>query len=312
MSKIIFPSSWSLNINDFDELSLRLSIPTDYLLSWDKKIPFFYRKKIIVKKGKERTLLIPTQELKSIQRKILDNLFNFEFPNCVHGGIPGRSIITNAKIHLKQKWVMCLDIRKFFPSVHFKKIYSNFISLNCSPEVAKLLTHFTTHKHQLPQGTPTSPAIANIVLYNFDKRIFNLCKIKGFKYSRYFDDVTISGCSNPKSLLEKCELITNQEGFKINKNSKKLRIMASTEEQIVTGLLVNGEKLQIPSKKIQKIQNKLEKLTSGDFSIFLNKEPVKIKATMKGYLAFLKSVEPQKTKELEERFRKINWDSFCS
>jgi retron-type reverse transcriptase len=310
MPKIIFPQNWLLNIKDFDQLSSRLGLSVDYLLSWEKKITSSYHKKIIITKGKPRNLLVPVQELKNIQRKILYNILDFDFPECVHGGIAGRSVITNAKLHLAQKWVMCLDIRKFFPSVHFQKIYNNFILLNCSPKIAKLLTHFTTYEHQLPQGTPTSPAIANTVLYNFDKRISNLCEIKKFKYSRYFDDVTISGHRNPKCLFKKCELITNQEGFKIN--HKKVRIMHSTEEQIVTGLLVNERKLRMSSGGIKKVQDILDKLMSGDFSPFISEEPVKIKATLKGHLAFLKSVDPQVEKKLEEKFHKINWNSFCS
>lgn len=204
---------------------------------------------------------------------------------------------------------MCLDIRKFFPSVHFQKIYDSFISLNCSPEVAKLLTHFTTYEYQLPQGTPTSPAIANTILYNFDRRISTLCEIKGFKYSRYFDDITISGHRNPKCLFKKCELITNQEGFKIN--HEKIRIIPHTEEQIVTGLLVNGKKLRISSGGIKKVQDILDKLMSSDFSLFISGEPVKIKATLGGHLAFLKSVDPEAEKKLEEKFNKIDWSSFC-
>lgn len=310
MSKINFSQNWLLNINDFDQLSTKLSFPSDYLLKWEKKIPFCYHEKIIVAKGKPRKLLIPIKELRNIQRKILDNILNFKFPSYVHGGISGRSVITNAKTHLNQKWVMCLDIRDFFPSVHFKRIYNNFILLYCSPEVAKLLTHFTTYKYQLPQGAPTSPAIANMILYAFDKRIFNLCKIKGVKYSRYFDDITISGSNNPKILIKKCELITNQEGFKINKNPQKLRIMSHTEEQLVTGLLVNGKKLRISSKEIKKIQDILDELISGNFSIFIDKEPVKVKETIKGHLAFLKSVDQQTAKKLEEKFHQINWSSF--
>lgn len=293
------------------QLSSKLSLPIDYLLEWERKIKFNYHKKIISTKGKQRELLIPVRELRNIQRRILDNILNFEFQDYVHGGISGRSVITNAKTHLNQKWVMCLDVKDFFPSVHFKKIYNNFILLNCSPEVAKLLMHFTTYEYQLPQGAPTSPAIANMVLYSLDKRIFNLCKIKKLKYSRYFDDITISGNHNPEPILEKCEEIIKEEGFKINKKPGKLRILPSSQEQIVTGLLVNNKKLHLPSGTIDKIQDILDRLGRGDFSIFINKDPIKIKATIKGHLSFLKSADAQMTEKLEEKFLKINWNSFC-
>lgn len=311
MQKIKFPQNWLLNTYSLPQISSKLSLPIDYLLRWERKIKFNYHKKRITTKGKPRELLIPVRELRNIQRKILYNILNFEFQNYVHGGVTGRSVITNARTHLNQKWVMCLDVKDFFPSVHFKKIYSNFVLLNCSPEVAKLLMHFTTYEYQLPQGAPTSPAIANMVLYNLDKRIFSLCKIKGLKYSRYFDDITISGTHNPQSILKKCEIITRQEGFKINKKPGKLRILPSSQEQIVTGLLVNNKKLHMPSETIDKIQDILDRLNLGDSSIFLDKDPIKIKTSIKGHLSFLKSVDAQMTKKLEEKFLKINWDSFC-
>ena len=127
MSKIIFPENWLLNIIDLNQLSSMLSLSVDYLLNWEKKIPFSYYRKIIINREKQRELLIPALELRNIQRRILDRILNFKFPSYIHGGISGRSIITNAKTHLNQKWIMCLDIRNFFPLVHFKRIYNNFI-----------------------------------------------------------------------------------------------------------------------------------------------------------------------------------------
>jgi len=202
MTEIKFPKEWLLNIKNIDQLASLVSVSTINLLKIEKKIPVFYYEKTISKGNKERVLFVPALELKKVQRKILNNILNFKFPFYTHGGISGRSIITNARMHLSQKWVMCLDIKDFFPSIHYKKIYKNFILLNCSSRVSKLLTHLTTYKYQLPQGTPTSPAIANIILYNLDKRIFGLCRMKNLKYSRYFDDIAISGSSNPKSILK--------------------------------------------------------------------------------------------------------------
>lgn len=309
--KNIFPKDWLLNITDFQQLSDKIGLPFDYLKNLEKKIPSHYHKKTIIKKNKARELLIPNFELKDVQRKILKNILNFKFPNYVYGGVTGLSVIANARLHLSQKWVICLDIRNFFPSVHFKRIYNNFISLSCYPDIANSLTHFVTYKHQLPQGAPTSPAIANIVLYNLDKRIFNLCKLEGFKYSRYFDDITISGKNNPKSILNKCGLIISQEGFKLNRNPEKLRIMPATEKQIVTGLLVNGKNLHLPPEQIVKIKSIIKMLTLGDLPAFIDKEPAEVKATIQGHLSFLESVDFKIAQKMKQDFNKINWNHFC-
>ena len=295
-----------------EELAERLGVPIAYLQALNSKISYSYHPKILVKKGKERELLVPNQELKTAQRKILGKVLNFPFPNYVHGGVSERSILTNATVHLNQKWVMCLDIKNFFPSVHHEKIYHNFISLNCSHAVADALRHFTTYKYQLPQGAPTSPAVANMVLQNLDQRIFTLCKNQGFTYSRYFDDITISGSKNPKRLLVPCESIIKSQGLRVNKKPEKLRIVSSMEHQVVTGLLVNGKSLQIPPEKVTEIKESLVKISGGDFSLFQQIDPVKIKNMFAGYISFLKFVDPRIAKEIEGEFRVINWDSFVA
>lgn len=311
MAKIAIPSTWLLNIRSYNQLASRLSVSVVDLLTLEKKIPRCYHKKPIPKNGGTRILTIPSQKLRDIQRKILDNVLNFEFPNYIHGGIPDRSIVTNAGMHLSQKWVTCLDIQDFFPSVYYKRIYNNFISLNCSHIIARILTHFTTYDYELPQGAPTSPMIANIVFYNLDKKLFNFCKKRGLRYSRYFDDIAISGSRNPRPLIKDIELSIESEGFIMNKKPGKLQVMECTKEQLVTGLKVNGKRLQVSSKELNKINDILDKLILKNFSVFVDKDPLKIKATMQGHLAFLKSINPQKEKALKQKFLKINWDSFC-
>ncbi len=311
MKDVVFPRSWLLNLNTIESLAERLNLSMEYLRNLEKRIPSCYCVKNIKIKNKIRTLTIPDRELKIIQRNILSSILKFKFPNYVHGGVSGRSIISNAETHLSKKWVMCLDIKNFFPSVHFKKIYNNFVFLNCSQNVSSMLTHLTTYNYQLPQGAPTSPIIANMVLYDLDKRFFNLCMLNGFKYSRYFDDIAISGKKNPEIILGKCESIIKSEGFTINKKPEKLRIRHSSEEQIVTGLLVNGKNLQMPKEKITEIKNTLQKMESGDFSNFIDKDPIKIKSVMGGHIVFLKSVNLSIARELEKCFNNIKWEQFC-
>lgn len=299
-----FPSNWYLNIKTLQRLAAVLSFDEKDLASIERTVPRRYRLALI----KGRVLSIPDNSLKAVQKSILKNVFNFPFSNYVHGGVKNRSIITNATVHKQQKWVACLDIRKFFPSVHYSKILSVFYQLQCSPEVAKTITHFTTYRHQLPQGSPTSPVIANLVLFNFDLRVDKLCKIKGFRYSRYFDDITISGNKPPMSICLKIVKVAEQEGFKIPiDNPEKFRIIPNSQPQIVTGLIVNGKNLKIDPSALTDLEKTLSDLAAD--GIILD-NPQKQYHKIKGLLSYLQSVQPNKARLLTAKFGRINWERY--
>jgi len=303
-----------LDIELVEELASKINILPKDLIALERKIPSYYKKTRIPKHNNgeglsERTIYIPKNPLKKIQRTILKNILKFEFPIYVTGGIKGRSIVDNAKPHMGQKWLLCLDLQDFFPSIHFTKIHNCFISLNCSPKIAKALTHFTTYKFQLPQGVPTSTTIANMVLYSLDKRVFNLCKYGGFKYSRFVDDITISGPKNPKYLLDKCKKIVTQEGFKINLS--KVKITPPGKKKLVTGIVVDGERLKPSQKELNKIKEALDRLSSKDFSMFSEEDPSTLKKKIRGHISFIKSFNHSSANRLEQKFKKIYWDNFC-
>jgi RNA-directed DNA polymerase len=133
-----------------------------------------------------------------------------------------------------------------------------FIALGCSSDAADTLTHFTTFNRELPQGAPTSPVLSNFVLHPFDERVRNLCRIKRFSYSRYFDDVAISGDVNPSSTCQKIVEICSNLGFRINtKDPRKFRITNKDQDQIVTGLIVNNNKLKVSLSFLAKLENNL-------------------------------------------------------
>lgn len=309
MKRYEFPKSWKLDIKTKEELASRLGMAVGELNRLERSIPRNYRYAIIRQERagewKIRELWIPSDDLKEVQRLILKNLLSFQFPDYIHGGVSKKSIITNAKTHQVRKWVACLDIKDFYPTVHFSRVQQVFLDLECSPLVASTLTHFVSFQHQLPQGAPTSPTISNLILYNFDLRVARLChQIKRLKFSRYFDDVAISGEENLEGVCLKVVKIAAQEGFYIHaKGPKKFVVYGRGIPQVVTGIVVNGKRLRASPEFLERLEQVLDELTGRAPKVH---NPAKIIDQTLGMIAFLKSIEPPRAKELNARFNKID------
>jgi retron-type reverse transcriptase len=303
MKVFIFPRGWHLNnIQSIEALANKINFSPEEIKLLSNTADKNFRKKEI----KGRTLFIPSPQLKNLQRLLLERCFFFDFPVCVQGGIRGRSIISNAKIHRCKKWVANVDIKKFFPSAHYTNIENIFKSLGVAPHVAKTLTRLTTFKYQLPQGAPTSPFLANLLLYSLDKRISNLCKKLKFSYTRYFDDITISGSQNPTKIISKVKLIIEQEGYRMHVK-EKLKILPSSEEQTVTGLVVNKKQLQLPAGEEKNIFILLNQLTKKNYPAEFFDNHQKFKKSLEGKIAFFISINKKKGKKAQRIYKNLIW-----
>lgn len=299
--KFKFPEVWSLNIRSKEELAARLQYETEKLqriIEYSQSV--FYPRLL-----NGRRLLIPSAGLKEAQRRILYQLLGFKLPPHVHGGIKGKSIKTNAQVHQRQPWVACFDIRQFFPTVHFSNVERVFLGLGCSVSVARILTQLTTFDYQLPQGAPTSPMLANLLLYPLDLRMISFMKKAGFRYTRYFDDLAISGRRNPESFIGTIEKIITQEGYELH--PEKIRIMSTAQEQIVTGLVVNSSKLCLPRSVTADIEEQIRSCKAGDFPKEYLENPFKYKDSLRGKISFLENVNPKTGKRLRKKFEEVEW-----
>lgn len=159
-----------------------------------------YRRILIEKPGKDtREVWDAHTELKSIQARVQHLLLRkVEFPDYLHGGIRDvdspRSYISSANVHSGAAWVLSEDIRQFFPSVSWELVFDVWRGLFKFPEhVASLLTDLTTVNRMLPQGAKTSTYIANLVLWRREPALVEKLSNEGLRYTRYIDDLTISG-----------------------------------------------------------------------------------------------------------------------
>ena len=199
----------------------------------------FYRDFEIVKKnGTKRPISEPLPSLKEIQLWILRNiLYQIPISPVAKAYKPKAKIVENLKFHRNQPKVLTVDLENFFPSIKTKAVQNVFLDLGYSKLVAKLLAKLCTKDDSLPQGAPTSPYLSNLIFKSADKLIFDFCKQRKIRYTRYADDLSFSGDFDENELLKKVTDVMQCLNFKIN--TDKTKLMTPDTRQTVTGIVVN-------------------------------------------------------------------------
>ena len=223
------------------------------------------------KAGGTREIYAPIPRLKSLQRTLANILHDcvdeLEVANphlkpLSHGFRRRRSIVTNARLHRHRRYVLNLDLENFFPTFNFGRVRGFFLknrNFELHENVATVIAQIACHNNILPQGSPSSPIVSDLVGHLLDVRLSGLAKKYKCTYSRYADDLTFS--TNCKIFPEALayELASGEGawvlgdkllngisrcGFAIN--HKKTRMQLRTNLQLVTGLAVN-QKVNIPA-----------------------------------------------------------------
>ena len=233
--------------------------------------------------GGQRILYIPLGRLRKLQDKIKDRILSAAtFPKYLHGGIKKRSALTNVKNHSRKEAVLALDIKNFFPNIRPERVMRVFGKLGYSGEAAKILTRLTTYEHQLPQGPPTSPAIANLCIPRADARFSGLARAQALNHSRLMDDMTLSGSRRLGKFTRLAARIVEEEGFSV-KQGKKGKLMMQNERQEVTGVALNFKK-NVPRDR--------RRATLGD-AVHLLRAGLPIGDRTRGKLAWVSSANPR-------------------
>ena len=213
-----------LNIWKKEHLAQRISIALGTLEQVAENIASYCAiKSKVTKKGKVRDVAQAEPSLKFIQRSILDNLLaRIPISPDVHGAVPERSSKTNATIHSGKRCVFGLDLKACFPNIHSSRVRKLFEeTLCCSPPVASLLTRLTTFDYHLTQGFSTSAALLNLMCAPLDEKIRNFIAPKELSYSRYIDDITISGEFITENKRDRIRELIQEEGLIGNPPEKR-------------------------------------------------------------------------------------------
>ncbi|MCT3800285.1 reverse transcriptase [Elizabethkingia anophelis] len=233
----------------------------------------YYRSFEIAKRsGKSRMISEPLPNLKLIHSFILEEILNnVPISSFAKAYKRKSSIKENIRFHVNQKYVLTIDIENFFNSISKEMVEKVFLELGYSELLSDLFSKLCTLNDVLPQGAPTSPYISNIVLKSFDKKIADYCLTKGIKYTRYADDITLSGDFDTKEAFTFVEQNINEIGLSINKT--KTRVMTKDMSQVVTGIVVN-EKAQISRKERNKLRQNIYYLKKYGLDNYISHEKI--------------------------------------
>ncbi|ROQ39691.1 reverse transcriptase (RNA-dependent DNA polymerase) [Frondihabitans sp. PhB188] len=241
---------------------------------WNRRAPagplHHYRYEWVSRPGRTPRLLeVPLGLLKTVQRTVLDELLApMPLHDAAHGFVPGRSAVTGAALHTGREVVLALDLVSFFAAVSARQVYGLFRRAGLAEPVAHLLAGVCTHAvpvhvlsampdggssterfelrralaaPHLPQGAPSSPALANLSLAGLDRRLDGWARAAEAVYTRYADDLSFSGDGElggrVPAFLRGVERIVTDEGHTVN--ARKTRVRRAGVRQTVTGIVVN-------------------------------------------------------------------------
>ena len=266
--------------------------PQKYYFQWDKKF----------RNGKIRPMVKVYGRLRVILDRLNYLLQHIDLPPYVHGGVPGRSTRTNAEPHLKKPLLVTIDLENHFPRVSPGKVYRMFrYSQECSPQVAEILTQLTTLNVRLPQGSPTSTTVSNLVTLVLSKRLHAFAKVRGADLTQYIDDYNFSGSKRLAQCREKVGKIVSQERFKINPS--KMTMCDANVEQVMTGIRVNGSRPDVPSEKIKEVRQRITELAVlADSGNSIPRGELK---SLDGKIAYILSLNRGSAKFLQRKLDRI-------
>lgn len=249
-------------IYDQEHLALLLGLELPYLLAMANSNRKFYKQFQIPKKnGGKREIEQPLPNLLNVQYWILENILQkCSIDNLINPSakafINGVSLSDNIIPHVNQGIVVAVDIKDFFTSISFFKVYGLFLDImGYNKEVAVLLAKLCTFNDFLPQGAPTSPMLSNMVFSRLDESISNYCQHRGYNYTRYADDLTFSGSNiKVKLLIRYIKGMLDRRGYQLNED--KTKIMGRASAQYVTGCTVN-HKANVPRRYRERIRQEV-------------------------------------------------------
>jgi RNA-directed DNA polymerase len=287
--------------------------------------------------GNVRLIEAPKPRLKTLQQKVLAEILDKIPPHsAVHGFVKGRSIKTFVAPHVGRHIVLRMDLQDFFPSFTAARIQALFRTIGYPESVADLLGGICTNavpasfwrmpaldidsarlrkarilysKPHLPQGAPTSPALANVCTYRLDCRLTGLAKSVGAEYTRYADDLAFSGDQGFERKIERFSThiaaLLIQEGFSVN--FRKTRVMRQGVRQRLAGIVVNrcANVMRPDFDRLKAMLTNCVRL--GPASQNREAHP-QFRAHLEGQVGFVEMVNPAKGKRLRVIFEKIRWE----
>ena len=214
----------------------------------------------IDKLGKPRTRdLYPSKGiLKDIQVKLYHRILKpIKLPSYAFGGIEKRDNILNAKTHQGNKFFFNTDLRNYYPSIDHNQVFSMLVSRGFTTSIASTITKLTTFKGQLPQGTSTSPYIANLVFVNAGNQLKKLADKYNLTFTTFVDDITLSSKTDFQEIVPEIIEIITSNGFLISHD----KTFYQTSMPKVTNVIVMNNGIYLSKTYKEKIDGFEDKTT---------------------------------------------------
>lgn len=296
---------------------------------------YYYR---VLAKGSGAVRLIeaPKSRLKELQRRILVEILHKIPPHsAVHGFVKGRSIRTFVAPHVARDVVLRMDLQEFFPSIGGTRIQALFRACGYPESVADLLGGICTNavprdawskdagnidsrelwemqalyaRPHLPQGAPTSPALANLCAYRLDCRLAGLAKLAKAQYTRYADDLAFSGDKKFADRAERFSIyaaaIALEEGFSVH--HRKTRIMRQGVRQHLAGLTAN-QRVNVIRADFDGLKAILTNCVRFGSETQNRENHPYFRSHLEGRVAFIEMINPEKAARLRKILDQIVW-----
>jgi retron-type reverse transcriptase len=276
------------------------------ILSNKKK--FYYSYKQPKKKGGYRTITPSTKELKDVQSHVqafINKQINW--PSYIHGGIKERSVLTNARSHVGKYMIINIDIKDCFPNTSSDIINEALLVVGFEKKLAMLLSNICTYNNSVPQGAPSSTCIVNIALGLIDGKFSRLCNKNNFNYTRFVDDITISGDIDLRPFKNAFTGFVESMNYPISSYVPLDR----SKRQVVTGLVVN-DKIRPTATFIQQLKADIKSGWIGQDEVELVANAYglsfhELKNNIWGRISFLKSIDKKRGREIRGLMTKGIW-----
>jgi hypothetical protein len=287
--------------------------------------------------GSARLIESPKPRLKDIQRRLLDEVLAPIPPHdAAHGFRAGRSVRTFAGPHAGRRVVLKMDLRDFFPSVTSARVVAVFLTAGYPEPVARLLAGLCTGRvprvvwglpgapgpgpdawrlarlyrlPHLPQGAPTSPALANLCAYRLDARLAALACASGAAYTRYADDLVFSGGPDFEKSIPRFVVhagaVAIEEGFEVN--TRKTRVMRRGGRQRVAGVVVN-DRPNVARDGYDRLRATLNNCLKTGPRVQNRDGHPDFRAHLAGRVAHVAMLNPARGEKLREMLGRIEWE----
>jgi retron-type reverse transcriptase len=289
-------------IETLDQFSDMTHISKGTLFRLSRQSGMHYKSYEVPKRhGGMRTINQPSKDLKGLQSWILVNiLYKLSVSSSCKGFEKGSSVVKNVEPHKDSNAILVIDLEDFFPSIRDVFVYNIFRKIGYNKLISTVFTNICTYQGILPQGSPSSPRLANLVTWRLDRRIQGLVGRRGVTYTRYADDLTFSSLSPSQlsQIVRPINSIVLDEGFRVN--DSKTRLIGPSRARLVTGLIITNNGFGIGRKKYRILRATIHRVSQSPTG-----ETDKLFQYVRGWLAYLNAVDKKRSTRVKEYIKKL-------